>query len=136
MRSLFRLLTAASFTFFCAFSQAQIPDTQSSHGIAYISGGVGEEEAQAILTEAKNWPLMLELSQLQNGRGVWIFGATINLLNAQQQRVFAAQADGPYMLINVPLGIYLVEASYEGVVQKRTVSIKLDQPQKLSIFWR
>ena len=63
---------------------AQIPDTQYSKGISYISGGVGEEESQAILAEAKQWPLLLELSQLENGRGVWIFGAKIKILNSCQ----------------------------------------------------
>ena len=63
----------------CTCALAQIPDTQSSQGIAYVSGGVGQEEAKAILAEAKQWPLMLELSQLENGRGVWIFGAKISI---------------------------------------------------------
>jgi len=64
---------------------AQIPETQHSNGIAYISGGVGEDEALAIVAESKQWPLMLELSQLENGRGVWIFRAQIKILNDQKK---------------------------------------------------
>ena len=115
---------------------AQIPDTQYSQGISYISGGVGEEESQAILAEAKQWPLLLELSQLENGRGVWIFGAKIKILNAKNQVVFDAQADGPYILINLPIGQYQIEASYQGVVQKRLLSLQASAPQKLAIFWK
>ena len=115
---------------------AQIPDTQYSKGISYISGGVGEEESQAILAEAKQWPLLLELSQLENGRGVWIFGAKIKILNTQNQVVFDAQADGPYILINLTAGNYQIEASYDGVVQKRLVLIQGAAPQKLAIFWK
>lgn len=115
---------------------AQIPDTQYSQGISYISGGVGEEESQAILAEAKQWPLLLELSQLENGRGVWIFGAKIKILNSQNQAIFDAQADGPYILINLTAGQYQIEASYQGVSQKKSVNIQASAPQKLAIFWK
>jgi len=114
---------------------AQIPPTQHSSGISYISGGVGEEETVAILAEAKQWPLLLELSQIENGRGVWIFGANIKVMSGKKT-VFDAQADGPYMLINLESGDYMIQASYQGVVQSRSVNIKANSSQKISIFWK
>ena len=118
------------------FAAAQIPPTQHSEGISYISGGVGEEETQAILAEAKQWPLLLELSQIENGRGVWIFGAQIKIIDSKKKTIFDAQADGPYMLINLASGSYLIQASYQSVEQKRTISINSSSPQKISIFWK
>jgi hypothetical protein len=115
---------------------AQIPQTQYSQGISYITGGVGEEESTAILAEAKQWPLLLELSQLENGRGVWIFGSQIKILNAKNAVVFDAKADGPYMLINLIAGDYAIQANYQGVVQNRSISVKAGQSQKISIFWK
>jgi len=115
---------------------AQIPDTQRSLGISYISGGVGEGESTAILAEAKQWPLLLELSQLENGRGVWIFGSQIKITNAKGAVIFDAKSEGPYMLVNLEAGDYVIQASYEGVEQKRAISIKAGQPQKISIFWK
>ena len=114
----------------------QIPQTQYSEGVSYITGGVGEEESTAILAEAKQWPLLLELSQLENGRGVWIFGSQIKILNAKNTVIFDAKADGPYMLINLTAGDYVIQASYQGVDQKRSISIKAGQTQKISIFWK
>ncbi len=116
------------------FSQAL--DTEYSEGVAYISGGVGDEESTVILSEAKRWPLMLELSQIENGRGIWIFGATVKLVNSSQKVVFNAQANGPYMLINIEPGEYSLQTSYQGVEQKRAISLKAGQSQKLSIFWK
>ena len=129
--------TVASFSFvFASVALAQIPDTQHSEGIAYISGGVGDGESEAILAEAKQWPVLLELSQLENGRGVWIFGAQIKLINQQQKVIFNAQADGPYMLINLSPGNYQILATYQGVEQRRALVVKSGSSQKLNIFWK
>lgn len=140
MKTLFKSGTLALLTTLSLLiggtAHAQIPATQHANGISYITGGVGEEESLAIVAEAKQWPLFLELSQLENGRGVWIFGADIKILNSKQQVVFEAQAEGPYMVINLDAGDYSIEASYQGVVQKRAISVKANTPQKVSIFWK
>lgn len=140
MKTLFKSATLALLTTLSLLiggaALAQIPATQYANGISYITGGVGEEESLAIVAEAKQWPLFLELSQLENGRGIWIFGANIKILNSKQKVVFEAQADGPYMLINLDAGDYSIEASYQGVVQKRAISVKVNAPQKVSIFWK
>jgi hypothetical protein len=136
MKTFFKNSATALFLIVSGFVFAQIPDTQHSEGIAYISGGVGDGESEAILAEAKQWPVLLELSQLENGRGVWIFGAQIKLINKQQKVIFNAQADGPYMLINLLPGDYQILATYQGVEQKRALTVKADTSQKLNIFWK
>lgn len=136
MKTLFQWIFITSLLISGSLASAQIPPTQHSEGISYISGGVGEEETVAILSEAKHWPLLLELSQIENGRGVWIFGANIKVINQNQKTIFNAQADGPYMLINLGAGDYLLQASYQGVEQKRALSIKANSSQKISLFWK
>lgn len=136
MKTLLKIILSAHLVLISSLSLAQIPETQYSQGISYITGGVGEGETVAILAEAKQWPLLLEMSQIENGRGVWIFGATIKILNLSKQTIFNAQADGPYMLVNLVPGDYVIEATYEGVMQKKTLSVKADSSQKISLFWK
>jgi hypothetical protein len=136
MKTLIRLVAFLICILAAPLIWAQIPQTQYSQGVSYITGGVGEEESTAILAEAKQWPLLLELSQLENGRGVWIFGSQIKILDSKNAVVFDAKADGPYMLINLTAGDYVIQASYLGVEQKRSISMKVGQSQKISIFWR
>ena len=136
MKTLLKILIATPLILLSSLSLAQIPETQHSQGISYITGGVGEGETVAILADAKQWPLLLEMSQIENGRGVWIFGATIKIMNSKKQIIFDAQADGPYMLINLESGDYVIEADYQGVIQKRVLSIKAGSPQKISLFWK
>lgn len=137
MKTLLKIILSTHLVLMSTLSLAQIPETQYSQGISYITGGVGEGETVAILAEAKQWPLLLEMSQIENGRGVWIFGATIKIMSAaKKQIVFDAQADGPYMLVNLAPGDYTIEATYEGVMQKRVLSIKADSSQKIALFWK
>jgi hypothetical protein len=136
MKALIHILTFSFWVLAGSAAWGQIPPTQYSQSISYITGGVGEEESSAILAEAKQWPLLLELSQLENGRGIWIFGSQIKILNAKNVIIFDAKADGPYMLINLGAGDYAIQASYQGVEQKRAISIKAGQTQKISIFWK
>lgn len=137
MKTLLKIILSTQLVLISSLSLAQIPETQYSQGISYITGGVGEGETVAILAEAKQWPLLLEMSQIENGRGVWIFGATIKIMSStKKQIVFEAQADGPYMLVNLVPGDYGIEATYEGVMQKRALSIKADSSQKISLFWK
>lgn len=136
MTTLFRLIFITQWLVLSSLCAAQIPDTQYSQSIAYITGGVGEGETQAILAEAKQWPLLLEMSQIENGRGVWIFGAMITILNEKNQSIFNAQADGPYMLVNLEAGNYSIQASFNGVEQTRSVAMKAGSPQKISLFWK
>ena len=136
MKTLLKILIATPLILLSSLSLAQIPETQHSQGISYITGGVGESETVAILADAKQWPLLLEMSQIENGRGVWIFGAIIKIMNSKKQMIFDAQADGPYMLINLESGDYVIEAAYQEVTQKRVLSIKANSPQKISLFWK
>ncbi|QWD67941.1 carboxypeptidase regulatory-like domain-containing protein [Polynucleobacter sp. VK25] len=136
MKTLLKIIFSTYLILMGSWAVAQIPETQYSQGISYITGGVGEEETLAILAEAKQWPLLLEMSQIKNGRGVWIFGATIQITDSKSLTIFDAQADGPYMLLNLVPGDYVMEATYQGVAQKRGVSIKANSPQKISLFWK
>ena len=53
MKTLLKILIATQLMLLSSLSLAQIPETQHSQGISYITGGVGEGETVAILAEAK-----------------------------------------------------------------------------------
>ena len=116
---------------------AQIPNTQYANEIAYIAGGIGTEESTAIEVESKHWPLMLQFSQVdEKGWGVWISDIKVKIVNSKNQEIFSAICDGPMMLINLAPGQYDIVGIYEGIVQKRSVLILANKPQKISIYWK
>ena len=128
----FVLILALSFS-----AIAQVPDTKYANEIAYVAGGIGAEESTAIEIESKQWPLMLQFSQVnESGWGVWISGIQVKIINGKKQEIFSAICDGPMMLINLAPGQYDVIGIYEGRTQTASVLIQAKTPQKLSIFWK
>jgi len=116
---------------------AQIPDTQYSHEIAYVAGGIGSEESAAIEIESKQWPLMLQFSQVdEKGWGVWISDIRVKIVNSNNQEIFSAICNGPMMLINLAPGQYDVVGIYDGNAKKRSTLIQANKHQKISIFWK
>lgn len=123
--------------FLSGASLAQLPPSKTQGAITFITGGIGSDESNAMFAAAKKWSLLIEMSEIDgSGRGVWISGIDIRVLNAKQQSILETICDGPLMLLNVPPGQYTVEASYQGKLLKRSVVLKEGDPQKLSLFWR
>ena len=123
--------------FFSGASLAQLPPSKTQGDLTFITGGIGSDESSAMFAAAKKWSLLIEMSEIDgSGRGVWIAGIDIRVLNAKQQSILGVVCDGPLMLLNAPPGQYTVEASYQGKLLKRSVVIKEGDPQKLSLFWR
>ncbi|WP_353433009.1 carboxypeptidase regulatory-like domain-containing protein [Polynucleobacter sp. MWH-UH23A] len=116
---------------------AQIPKAQYSDEIPYISGGIGSGESEAIEGQAKQWPLMLQFSQIDaKGWGSWISGVKVRILSNQKNEIFSCTCEGPLLLIDLKSGEYMVEASYSGVSQQKTLLVKKGQPEKVSIYWK
>lgn len=118
-------------------SLAQLPSSKTQGSVTFITGGIGSDESGAMFAVAKKWPLFIEMSEIDgSGRGVWIAGIDVRVLNAKQQNILETVSDGPLMLLNIPAGQYTVEASYQGKLLKRSVILKEGDSQKLTLFWR
>ncbi len=123
--------------FLSGASFAQLPPSKTQGDTTFITGGIGSDESSAMFAAAKKWSLLIEMSEIDgSGRGVWIAGIDIRVLNAKQQSILETVCDGPLMLLNAPPGQYTVEASYQGKLLKRSVVLKEGDPQKLTLFWR
>ena len=132
-----RYLACALMVLCSALVYGQVPQVQYWGDIAFISGGIGSEESDAIQVEAKKWPIMLEFSQVDaKGWGAWVSGVKLRVIDSQRQEVFATLSEGPFLLLGLKPGDYLIEAAYDGVVQKRAVNLKPGQSERLSIYWK
>ena len=132
-----KYLSCLLVSFFSVYAVAQTPEVGYSGEIPYISGGIGSDESDAIQLEAKKWPLMLQFSQIdEKGWGSWVSGVMVRIVNSQNEEVFACKSDGPFLLLGLKPGEYLIGASYEGVSREKAVTVKAGKPEKVSIYWK
>ncbi len=123
--------------FLSGTSLAQLPPSKTQGDATFITGGIGSDESSAMFAAAKKWSLLIETSEIDSsGRGVWIAGINIRVLNSKQQTILETVCDGPLMLLNALPGQYTIEASYQGKLLKRSVVLKEGDSQKLTLFWR
>ena len=95
------------------------PMQHSASGIAYLSGGAGDEERLAMEARRREFPLKLVLSA---GTGEYIVADRVSLSGAKGRVMDAADA-GPVVMIKAPPGSYTVEVVYQGRTQRRQVQV-------------
>lgn len=107
-----------------------MPTVKQAGNISYVTGGVGLDESHALRAAAPQWPLEL----LFAGPGSDYLSDVHVDVTGGGGSVFQATADGPYMLVKLPPGDYVVHASYKG--NEKTQAIKIGGAhQKASFRW-
>lgn len=105
----------------------------SERGIAFLSGGFGEREREILSEKAKEYSLKLIFS---DRKGEYIFDVMVKVFNQRDEKVLITASSGPWIFINLPTGVYHLEACYQKVL-KRVGKIKIEKriQKMISIQW-
>ena len=118
-----------------AYAAPELPSTQYSGPVAYLSGGVGEAEASAIKAASKNWPLTLEFAIKTAGGAEYAANVNVKLTDAQGRTTLDTRSEGPFLLAQLAPGSYRVEATLDGKTLHEQVVVKPGQPTKAVLVW-
>ena len=91
----------------------------TSGGIDYISGGAGEEERNAMATRQAEFPFKVVMS-VPNGE--YLVADRLSVLTPQGSLLIVRDA-GPIVMMKLPPGPYVLEASYQGRTERRNVQV-------------
>jgi hypothetical protein len=119
-----------------ALPPTQKMQAQQNGTVAYMTGGVGQEEREALETAKNNYNLHITIA---NGDGQFLADTRIIIRNQAGQEILEAVA-GPIFYAQVPAGSYSVEAaSSEGQTKKQNVVVgkagKANRPSSLHFTW-
>jgi len=110
---------------------AGLPVAQD-RGIAYVTGGVGEDEAAAMRAVASHYSMR---ARFTTSAGEFVSDVSVRMSNADGQLIFAANSDGPYLYAQVPPGRYRLSATLNGVERSRSIDIPQRGGTDVSLTW-
>jgi hypothetical protein len=109
-----------------------LPQIERQGAVEYISGGVGLDESTALKREAHHWPLSLRFTGPTSD---YLTDVHVRIVGPRGADMFNADSIGPYLLVRLPPGRYMVYASYEGQEVKRAVSVSAQPGARADFHW-
>jgi hypothetical protein len=105
-----------------ADSDTTLVQPRSEGGVTYISGGVGEDEREALAATANEYDLKIVFAD--TGSGAYLADVRVSIVNMKGKKILEAVSDGPWFFVNLPTGRYKITAMAGGrsSVQQTTVS--------------
>jgi hypothetical protein len=105
--------------------------TKTKGQIEYVSGGVGKQERDTMQGMQNKYDLKLTFAQ-QDGN--YLGDVNVTIRSAQGEQILQDTVQGPWLLVKLPKGDYVVESTYEGRTAKRQVSVQQNL-QVLHFTW-
>jgi hypothetical protein len=90
-------------------------------GRSYLSGGVSDEERESLQAQQARYNLWIVTALRQSGE--YLSAVRLKITDPNLNVVFDAALDGPWLLIDLPLGKYSIEAQLDGQSQQRQTTI-------------
>ena len=114
------------------FAQEQMLQPGFSNGIPYLSGGIGDEELEEIDRARPNYNTRLVLAEAS---GAYVSNVTLKLANVLGEPILSLDSAGPLVLLQLPPGSYLINATYEGRTVQKRFDVRDNTAQSVSILW-
>ncbi|TPG94242.1 carboxypeptidase regulatory-like domain-containing protein [Pseudomonas caspiana] len=105
---------------------------QEQNGIAYLSGGVGEDESKAI-QQATGYNLHMTFST--GPASQYIPDVDVIIQKAEGQPVLTLSEAGPLVYVQLPAGKYTVVATHKGEVRRDTADVGSGAARNLVFHW-
>lgn len=100
--------------------ESSAPQRRMENGIAFLCGGVGEDEARVMKDAVSAYDLLLTFAAKD---GAYLADVRVDIADGSGRPVMEAHCDGPMMLVDLPPGAYRVRAEVNGRMLTRTVHI-------------
>jgi hypothetical protein len=129
------LLAAGATTAVAGAATGALPEAHTQGKTTYVTGGIGEKEANAMKHAAGQYPLALQFVQKAKPRDEYLAGVKVTVWNARKDKVLDVTSEGPYLLAKLPAGTYTIAADHRGKVERRTVTVEPKTPHTVVFEW-
>lgn len=103
------------------FSAHALMRGTTAEGSPFVEGGVGADETAAL--EAQRDQYSLWLITAVRVSGAYLAEVQVRIADQRGRVLLERKMSGPWLLVNLPIGRYELQASYRGETLRRTVTI-------------
>ncbi len=115
---------------------SNLPAAHHEGAVTYISGGVGQQEANAIRHVAKYYPLELDFLLKSKPRDKYLAGVKVRIRDMHNKMVLNITSHGPFLLAKLPEGKYAVSAERNHDLMNREVHIVTKEHRRVVFEWQ
>ena len=105
---------------------------RTERGIPYLSGGISEEEREALRPMERNYDLKLIFA---TRAGNYLSDVHVTIMDAQGRKVLETVSAGPWFYTHLPAGKYKVMAEARGKTQQQVVQVSPQKQTQLQFHW-
>ena len=132
-----RTIAALAFTTIALFStlstqRVHALTPQTVGGIAYITGGVTIDERQEMMAQRNNYSLLLKVAAKS---GKYLGDSVVKITDQDGATVFECTTDGPWLLVDLPVGRYTVSATGLNITQSQKILISKKTRREITMYW-
>jgi len=119
-----------------AHANAYNPPINMAHGIEYMSGGVGDDEAQLMQAVLPRWPASFVFTVAGQPAGEAATAVEVTVRSeAGEVLIDHVRVGGPYMVARLDPGSYQVEAVLGGHVLTQQVTVRAGVDTRTEFKW-
>lgn len=104
-----------------AMSATAATQGQSPQGWAFIDGGIGQTETEGMEADRSKYSLWVMTAGRKSG--AFLADVEVTIVDSKGEEVFQRRLEGPWLMIDLPLGRYEVRSRYGQEAQTRVTTI-------------
>ncbi|WP_052392090.1 flagellar hook assembly protein FlgD [Paraburkholderia bannensis] len=109
------------------------PTQHTENGVTYVSGGIGENDQQAM--QAMRGDYNLHMTFAQKTSGAYLSDIKVNIKDAAGKDLVTAFSKGPFFFAKLPSGQYRVSVTYHDSAQTVPVDIEDRKEVDTHLYW-
>jgi hypothetical protein len=116
-------------------TSANLPAERFQGSVAFLTGGIGQDEAAAMRTAEAQYPLSLEFIEHAQPRNEYLSDVSVTIRDRSGNDMLQAYTDGPFLLAKLPDGRYTVSATHAGKTETRHITVAANKPEQVVFSW-
>ena len=103
--------------------------------VSYLTGGIGSSEAESMREVAKDYTLEIVFVQKLKQLEEFISDVKVQIQDTQKNTVLDVITEGPFLLVNLPNGKYVITAEFNSDTKQQKVNVGAKKHQKVVFWW-